>query len=69
MQRAVVTGGAGFIGSNLVDRLVDDGVDVLILDDLSSGSLANLKDARNTGNRSEERRGGKEWRSRWSPDE
>lgn len=50
MSRAVVTGGAGFIGSNLVDRLVDDGFDVLVLDDLSSGSLGNLKDARARGN-------------------
>lgn len=49
MSRAVVTGGAGFIGSNLVDRLVDEGVEVLVLDDLSSGSLANLKDARSRG--------------------
>ena len=49
MERAVVTGGAGFIGSNLVDRLVDDGVEVLVLDDLSSGSLANLKAARSRG--------------------
>lgn len=48
--RAVVTGGAGFIGSNLVDRLVDEGVDVLVIDDLSSGSLANLVDARRRGN-------------------
>lgn len=47
--RAVVTGGAGFIGSNLVDRLVDDGVDVLVVDDLSSGSLGNLIDARRRG--------------------
>lgn len=50
MPRAVVTGGAGFIGSNLVDRLVDDGSDVLVLDDLSSGSLGNLRDARARGN-------------------
>ncbi len=49
MARAVVTGGAGFIGSNLVDRLVDDGHEVLVLDDLSSGSLANLKEARSRG--------------------
>jgi UDP-glucose 4-epimerase len=47
--RAVVTGGAGFIGSNLVDRLVDDGVEVMVLDDLSSGSLANLRTARERG--------------------
>ncbi len=48
--RSVVTGGAGFIGSNLVDRLVDEGHDVLVLDDLSSGSLGNLKAARMRGN-------------------
>lgn len=49
MPKAVVTGGAGFIGSNLVDRLVDEGYEVLVLDDLSSGSLGNLKDARSRG--------------------
>ena len=49
MPRAVVTGGAGFIGSNLVDRLVDEGFEVLVIDDLSSGSLGNLKDARARG--------------------
>lgn len=48
-SRAVVTGGAGFIGSNLVDRLVDEGVEVLVVDDLSSGALANLIDARRRG--------------------
>ena len=37
-MRAVVTGGAGFIGSNLVDRLIKDGHDVIIIDDLSTGS-------------------------------
>jgi UDP-glucose 4-epimerase len=49
MPRSVVTGGAGFIGSNLVDRLVDDGHEVFVIDDLSSGSIANLKDARRRG--------------------
>jgi UDP-glucose 4-epimerase len=41
-MRIVVTGGAGFIGSNLVDALVARGDDVLVIDDLSTGSLANL---------------------------
>ena len=41
-SRVVVTGGAGFIGSHLVDRLVAAGNEVTVLDDLSSGSLANL---------------------------
>ncbi len=50
MSRSVVTGGAGFIGSNLVDRLVDDGHEVLVIDSLSSGSLANLKESRARGN-------------------
>ena len=48
MDRAVVTGGAGFIGANLVDRLVDDGVEVLVVDDLSTGHLARLAHARST---------------------
>jgi len=47
--RAVVTGGAGFIGSTLVDRLVARGDDVLIIDDLSTGSADNLADARAAG--------------------
>jgi UDP-glucose 4-epimerase len=44
--RALVTGGAGFIGSTLVDRLLAEGHSVDVVDDLSSGSLANLADAR-----------------------
>ena len=46
MARALVTGGAGFIGSNLVDRLLAEGWAVDVVDDLSTGSLANLADAR-----------------------
>jgi len=42
MAKFLVTGGAGFIGSHLVDRLIDDGHDVAIVDDLSTGSLENV---------------------------
>lgn len=41
-QKVVVTGGAGYIGSHLVDWLVDEGHDVTALDDLSTGSAARL---------------------------
>jgi len=44
--KALVTGGAGFIGSTLVDRLLAEGHAVDAVDDLSSGTLANLADAR-----------------------
>jgi UDP-glucose 4-epimerase len=40
--RALITGGAGFIGSHLAEALVADGYDVYALDDLSTGSLANV---------------------------
>lgn len=45
-MQALVTGGAGFIGSTLVDRLLAEGHRVDVVDDLSSGSLANLAEAR-----------------------
>lgn len=45
-MRVLVTGGAGFIGSTLVDRLLAEGFDVDVVDDLSTGSLANLAEAR-----------------------
>jgi len=40
--RFLVTGGAGFIGSNVVDALIADGGDVVVLDDLSTGYAANI---------------------------
>lgn len=45
-NKALVTGGAGFIGSTLVDRLLAEGWRVDVVDDLSTGSLGNLADAR-----------------------
>src|SRR3954452_15649833 len=45
-MKALVTGGAGFIGSTLVDRLLAEGHVVDVIDDLSTGSLANLATAR-----------------------
>jgi len=45
-MRVMVTGGAGFIGSVLVDRMLAEGWDVDVVDDLSTGSLANLAEAR-----------------------
>jgi UDP-glucose 4-epimerase len=48
-MRSVVTGGAGFIGSHLVDGLLDRGDDVLVVDNLSSGRETNLTDALQRG--------------------
>ena len=41
-MRVMVTGGAGFVGSHMVDRLLARGDDVLVVDDLSTGSASNL---------------------------
>src|SRR4029450_8765272 len=41
-KRALITGGAGFIGSHLADELLADGGEVFALDDVSTGSLDNI---------------------------
>jgi UDP-glucose 4-epimerase len=46
----LVTGGAGFIGSHLCDRLLAEGHRVVAVDDLSTGRIANLSEARGYGN-------------------
>lgn len=48
-MRSLVTGGAGFIGSNLVDALLDAGDEVLIIDNMSSGREVNLTGALQCG--------------------
>ena len=42
MKRYLITGGAGFIGSNIVERLVKDGKEVVVLDNLCEGKIENL---------------------------
>ena len=45
-MKALVTGGAGFIGSHIVDRLISDGHEVVVLDDFSTGHRSNLVDSK-----------------------
>ena len=41
-MKCLVTGGCGFVGSNLVDKLISDGHQVIIIDNLSTGNKENL---------------------------
>ena len=50
MQRVLITGGAGFIGSHLAESLVTEGKEVFVIDDLSTGSLANIAHLRDNPN-------------------
>ena len=45
-MKCLITGGAGFIGSNLVDRLLQLGHKIIVLDNLSTGRLSNLRQAK-----------------------
>jgi UDP-glucose 4-epimerase len=45
---ALITGGAGFVGSHLAERLLADGHEVLVLDNLSTGSIDNISHLKNT---------------------
>jgi UDP-glucose 4-epimerase len=42
-MKAIVTGGAGFIGSHVVDRLINDGYSVTVIDNMTQGTMENLK--------------------------
>lgn len=42
INKVLVAGGAGFIGSHLVDHLLDNGIETIVLDDFSTGSMSNL---------------------------
>ena len=46
-MKILITGGAGFIGSHLAEAVLARGDEVLVLDDLSTGAMANLADIRN----------------------
>tara|TARA_B100001250_G_C19808726_1_gene794729 strand:- start:1125 stop:2051 length:927 start_codon:yes stop_codon:yes gene_type:complete len=46
-KKFIVTGGCGFIGSHLVEKLISNGFKVIVIDDLSTGKLSNLKKNKN----------------------
>jgi len=46
--KALITGGAGFIGSHLAERLLQDGHEVSVIDDLSTGSIDNIAHLKGT---------------------
>jgi UDP-glucose 4-epimerase len=49
-MKYLITGGAGFIGSHLSDRLIDDGHEVTVIDNLSTGKLSNINHLRDNPN-------------------
>ena len=46
-MKAIVTGGAGFIGSHLVDSLIEKNINVTVLDNFSTGRMENLNHIKN----------------------
>ena len=46
-MKSIITGGAGFIGSHLCERLVKDGHEIIVLDNFSLGKIDNLKKFKN----------------------
>lgn len=50
MNKAIVTGGCGFIGSHITDRLLDEGWNVTVIDNLSTGRIQNLEHRKNHPN-------------------
>ncbi len=50
MKKVLVTGGAGFVGSFLCDRLIDEGHGVIVIDNFFTGNKANLRHLQNNPN-------------------
>ena len=46
MKNILITGGAGFIGSNLSEYLLNKGYNIIVVDDLSTGKIKNLSDTK-----------------------